>query len=442
MKYLKLYSFFVLACFCFYNCSNSSPESPSIVQASDIDFIFTKEANTSSNKLSQSIQFWEQKLAKQPNASPYLLKLATLLSERFKQTGNIKDLHRSDKLLHQALDTYLLKKAGVYHALAANAITKHDFKSALTFAQKALETEERPDISKLYLFDTQLELGDLAAAKKNLEAYPLKHSFEYLIRKSKLQDVEGDLDAAIFSMEKAFSGLDAQNDTDLYVWALSNLGDMYGHAGKIKKSYESFLQVLQLRPSHHHSMKGIAWIAFSKDKNTDIAKRIMTQIGLENQLPDHHLFLAEIAAFERDERAEAYHTEAFLAKAERPQYQGMYNKYIFDIAIDQPVNLPKARAIAWEEVNKRPSVQSYQLLARSYVKSGDIQLALELSQEKIEGKSFEPEVIYHLGTLYHSAAEPDKAFRYLQEASEAGFELGPMLHKTIKEKLSAITQQG
>ena len=51
------------------------------------------------------------------------------------------------------------------------------------------------------------------------------------------------------------------------IWTFSNLGDLNGHAGNIKTSYDYYLKTLAVDPNNSYALKGIAWIAFSHEKN-------------------------------------------------------------------------------------------------------------------------------------------------------------------------------
>jgi tetratricopeptide (TPR) repeat protein len=77
-------------------------------------------------------------------------------------------------------------------------------------------------------------------------------------------------------------------------------------------------------------------------------------------------------------------------------------------------------------------------MAMYELKKGSSEKALAILDEKVEGKTFEPHVLYQVGFIYKAAGESEKARNYLQQADEASFELGPLLSKKIKNDLKEI----
>ncbi len=410
----------------------SSKTKKPIVQSDDFLPFITNAISITTTNAESDLEFWQGKLKQQPHSATYKTKVAGLLSKRFRAHGNINDLLESDRLLKSALNSKI-QISGIYQALSANAITQHKFQEARAYAQKALKEGERKDVSYLMLFDANLELGDYELARAYLNQQQNKSSFDYLTRAAKLKDIEGDLDGAIQYMESAMDRV--KSNPKLFIWSLSNLADMYGHAGKIKKSYDAYLQVLGLDPDHLHSLQGIAWIAFSHDQNTEYAKEILEHISTQKNSPDVLLALADIAEFEGENSLSAAYKEAFYDEATRAEYAGMYNKYIIELlteSFDQPqLALEKAK----KEVAARANPLAYDLLAWTYLQSGHPEKALQIAKEHVENQSFEPEVIYHLGLIYKMNGREKQGRVYLKEALESAFELGPLTVQKIKQAL-------
>jgi len=111
----------------------------------------------------------------------------------------------------------------------------------------------------------------------------------------------------------------------------------------------------------------------------------------------------------------------------------MYNKYNTLIYADNKSTAQKALEIAKIEVNHRPTPDSYDLLAWSYCSLGDYKKALEIAQEHVVGKSFEPKLNYHLAMIY-KANKMDKMVEPMKKELQASsFELGPILEQKINK---------
>ncbi len=400
-----------------------------VVVSGDYNTYLTTAESKEVVRSAEEMKFWKARWDQSKNDETSVLKLASLYSGRFQLNGKVEDIYTSDSLYLLILKNYPDGHVGIYQSLAVNCITKHEFRQARDYIEKALAIGDHKATSLFMLADVKLELGDYAGARTVLQDFTNKNSFAYLIREAKIKDHEGKLDTAIWLMEKALDRI--KENKSLYTWTKSNLGDMYGHAGRVEEAYRAYLDVLKKEPGYDYALKGIAWIAFSNDHNTAEAKRIINFIAAKKSAPDMHLLLAEIAAFEKNEPEKAFQLKSFESEARNPKYLGMYNKYIATLEAEELSNPAKAIEIAELEIRNRPTPQSYDLLAWGYYQQGQIEKAVKVAQHYVEGKTFEPEAIYHLGLIYHNLDEK-KSQKFLGEASESSFELGPAITENIQ----------
>ncbi|MBN8650491.1 MAG: hypothetical protein J0L67_03640 [Cytophagales bacterium] len=423
---LYLLGFFLIS-------SCSQPNEP-ITKVSDYEVYLTAQP-VSTFDIDADVAFWQARLEATPNDEASILKLAGLYSAQFRKTGESEILNLSDSLYSYVLNT-TSGKAGIYLALAQNSITRHEFRQARTLAEAALKEGGRKAASLLVITDAALELGDVAYASNILKQFTNKNSFAHRIRQVKVKDQEGDLDSAILIMEQAFERV--KGNKELYCWSLSNLGDMYGHAGRIEEAYQAYLSVLQKEPSYDYALKGIAWIALSHDHNYAEAKRIITTLASRKRMPEAHLMLAEIAALENNESEKNIQLTAFVNLTDTNEYKTMYAKYLAGIYADDLAKPELSLAIAEEEIRNRPTPQSYDLKAWALLQLGRSEDALLTAYEHVQGKTFEPDAAYHLGMIYLANNLPSEAKKYLNEAIESSFELGPIITRDIKNTLAKI----
>lgn len=407
-----------------------------VVNPRDYDDYLTYSTNVSTDATIEEIRFWLERLHQNSKDEVAVLKLAGLYSGRFKVSGEIKDIKVSDSLYQSVLKTRPAGSVEIYHCLATNAITQHNFQSAKEYVEKAIELNDKRAASLMILVDVSLELGDYATARRTLQQFRNKNSFAYLIREAKLKDHEGDLEGAISTMERAHHRI--EGNKGLSQWALCNLADMYGHAGRISEAYQLYLETLRINPHDDYALKGIAWIAFSRDFNTTEAKRIINTLASRKKMPDAYLLLAEIAAFEGDKNEQLTQLRRFRATVSQPAYKNMYNKYLATIEAEDFGNADESVDIAKIEIENRPTPQSFDLLAWGLYHQGNFSEALEVAKQKVEGQTFEPEAYYHLGKIYLANGNHLKSKQYLEEALKSEFELGPTVTREILEALRTI----
>ncbi|MBL7724140.1 MAG: hypothetical protein JNK27_08315 [Chitinophagaceae bacterium] len=416
------------------SCNSSTP----ITNTNDYSAYLVKGAiDDEAKKVTSEIEFWSHRLSKDTGGYINMLELARNYLGRFKVKGNVSDLNTGDSLLKRSSEKLAHTDPEILYALTQNSITQHQFQVADKFIQSAEKVKGDIYLLKLLQFDVNMELGRYQAAAKCLEGLGDKSAFDYLIRQAKWEDHKGNTDEAILQMEEALETVKDKKKS-LFCWTLSNLGDMYGHAGRIKESYQAYLSVLKKDPSNLYCLKGIAWIAYSHDKNYREAKRILRYILSQAEMPELRIMLADIAASE-DNRNEARQlTNEFISKVSKPAYGGMYNKYLIQLYCEELSDYDKALSMAKKELMNRFTPETCDLLAWAYYRKGELRKAYEYSSGHVYNFTFEPEALMHSGFIYADIGKTEEARKMLKQCLENEFELGPIAKKQIEVKLAAL----
>ena len=155
-------------------------------------------------------------------------------------------------------------------------------------------------------------------------------------------------------------------------------------------------------------------------------------------MPEANLILAEIEEVEGDEIRKLEYLRKFRSAVSRPGYQTMYNKYLAVLSAEEFDNSKSAISIANDEIANRPTPQSYDLLAWAYYHDGKIHEAMEIAKVHVENQTFEPESLYHLGIIYQVNGDKIMAAKYLREALDSHFELGPAISNKIRRSLEKL----
>lgn len=422
MKTLKILLITACHSLVILSCDHKSVK---IISANDYENYLSGSENKSLLFTKAEIEYWQKKYDSAPNQTLYLSILASNYSKLFEITANINDLLKAEALLVQANETYKYSNVGTIRSLARNYISQHRFKEALILAKKAEAIGEGMKETQKLFFDVQMELGNYADAKKNLDLLQDQQDFDYLIRAAKWNDHLGDLKTTISLMEKAKMIAESFNNSYLKVWCYSNLGDYYGHYGNINKSYEYYLKTLAADPNNCYALKGIAWIAFSHDKNTKEAIRIVNAVSRRHNSPDFYLLKSQIAEYDNKIKMKKDNLDIYFAMLRNHKYGAMYNRYNALIYSEDKNKVSEALEIAKVEINHRPTPESYDLLAWSYFKMGDEKKALAIEQKYIIGKTSEPKINFHLAMIYKANNMTQKVSLLKEELLKSSFELGP-----------------
>ena len=410
-----------------------------ITHPNDYAAYLNEQPNTRLQNINTELDFWKNKLTHAPGDIIAESKIAGLLTKRFGYSGDIHEIHQADSLYRVVNYLNHINSSGTFRSLATNCITQHRFLQAQAYIDSALVLGDDKFQTVLMEFDVAMELGNRYRARKALNSLVDKTSFEYLIREAKYKDhVEGDLDAAIVLMEKAYDKIKDIPSPALLLWTKTNLGDFYGHANRFKESYQCYLDVLAKDPHYYHALKGIAWLAFSHDKDVINARKIVAYLQQQHPVPDYELFLSQMAAWEQDSITYKQHIDNFISTTHNTLYGGMYNKYLFHIEADELNNAQQCLQIAQQEVAHRPTPEAFSWLAWAYCKNGDVQQAMKSARLYVANKCFEPDALFYLGKIYQAGGQQKTARKYLQAAQRSAYELGPVVSKQITESLKAL----
>lgn len=385
-----------------------------------------------STKLFADADFWNTKINPELKQFSVMASRASAYTQVFDATGNIDFLIKAEKDLIESNILTNYNNAGALRSLAANYISQHRFKEALELLKKAEVNGEKLNATKKMLFDVHLELGNYIYAESYLNEIKNPSSFDYLIRLAKWEDHKGNLDGAIENMEKATAIAESSNLDASKKWSYTNLADFYGHAGRIQDSYNHYLKALELDENDAYSKKGIAWIVYSHENNPEEALRILDHVSSYYASPDYDLLKADIAETMNNNQLKTQSLKKYKTEVDKVQYGEMYNKYNVLLYAEAKDKLDEAIQIAKREVENRPTPQSYDLLAWSYFKNGEVKKANTIINEHVYGKTSEPDVLYHIAEIYKAAGKTEEIKPLKQELMASLYELGPTMTKKIE----------
>lgn len=428
MHYLLKYLFFHFALI----LPSQEVQTKNVCDSKDYENYLAFDTNEEVKLLEEEFNFWNTKFLKAPNQYTYLVKMADAQSELFRLNGDISYITQAVNNLEQADALSFKKNSGIQRSLAKNYITLHEFKKALSVLKTAEANGIQLQRTEKMLFDVHMEVGNYALANKYLSNISDKQSFDYLIRKAKWEDHAGNLDKTIANMHLALDKAVESNSDELIQWTITNLGDYYGHNGEIDKSYDFYLKALAMDPSDAYAKKGIAWIAFSNDRNSEEALRIIDAISSYHNSPDYLLFKADIAEFNENEKLkDTYLKSYFNLLDDQKVYDQMYAKHNVLLYAENPNEIEKAFKLAYAEIALRPTAQSYSLLAHIFYKQGDIKKALEIACNHIIDQTYEPEPLFLAAQILKKENMMSVYGEVKNDLVASVYELGPNLEEPI-----------
>ncbi len=420
--------FIVFSFIIIYSCSE---DNIGITNPKDYDRFLSTDHNESFENANKEIAFWSKRLRPDSTGIGDLIPLANSYVALFETTGNIQYLKDAEVLMTKAYSLPSLNKDVYGRTLAHNYIAQHRFKEALHLLEAIHGGISEKRSTGLMLFDIYLEVGEYKKAYHLLTEFENKEDFDYLIRMAKWNDHLGNSEAVIRAMERAKSIAESRGVQDLLIWTYNNLATVYGHSGKIEKSYDYFLRSLKIQPDQVVPKRGIAWIVYSYEKDASEANRIMDSIMIRHISPDHLLFSSELAYFSNDGRETEKYRNQFIDLAENSDYGMMYLSDL--VALYTEIDPIKSIDLAEMELENRATPLTYSLLAFAHLKNENIEGSLRIIEDHVQGKTFEPTALFYSALIYQKAQKNGMLLEVMDQLDEAHFELGPVRMRELDE---------
>lgn len=427
MKHVILYLGTVLL---LASCGHE-PSEP-VTNPEDYNHYLNNRDQPTRTEAENEVEFWSERLRPDSSGVGDLGPLAAAYSRLFETTGKAVYLKNSEILYRKGMEISANNKDIYARSLARNYISQHRFKEAATLLLATLnDPDSRKHPTELMLFDVMMELGNYEEAESYLKSIVNTSDYNYLIRKAKWSDHLGNLDEAIRYMEDAMAIAESRDSKGLKIWTYSNLADFYGHAGRLEDAYAYYLKTLEIQPDNAYVMKGIAWITYAGEQNIEETRRILDTIMTVHKAPEYYLFLAELAEYEGDEEEAYARISDFLNAVNAGDYGAMYNNYLIEIQAER--DPPEAVRLAELEVTNRATPETFHLLAYANLKNGKKARALEIINEQVAGKTFEPMSLYYTALVYEANGKTKEVARIKKELLDATFELGPVLAAKVEK---------
>jgi tetratricopeptide (TPR) repeat protein len=380
------------------------------------------------------MEFWKSRISANTPDYSNTLKYAGTLMGRFHLLGDIRDIKIADSLLQELAIDYNGKEAGPYFSLVSHYILQHRFNDADSVFEIARAIGLKKYETALVAFDINFELGRIALAQQSLKEIRNENDYGYQFRKSKLMHYNGELDSSIKAMQKAVDN--AGRDEALRLAALSNVGDLYIHAGKLDKAYDCFVQCVKANAADMHSIMGIGWIALVKDKKDSLAEKIFRFAAGKTRSPDPLFKLIAVAEQRGDSILQLNYARAFEQKVNDSLYGNMYNKYLIQLYTGIMHEPAKAESIAKKELDHRSTPQTYAWYVWSLLNNNKKEEAFTVYEKYVSGKPLEGLELYWMGKLMQELNKGYNAKKFFIEAKKNLYDLSPAVQADVSKSLA------
>jgi tetratricopeptide (TPR) repeat protein len=365
----------------------------------------------------QLIKFYQSRVARDPEDPLTYSKLGAAYIQKARETGDVAFYELGENALKKSLDLIphpsIATNATVQ--LAAVYLAKHQFKAALTYAQKAAGLGTGDRYPYALIGDAYIELGQYEKAG---EAYAemLGHSGPLYphSRLSYLHFLKGDIGASLEHMRSAVkTAIESNSPVENIAWSRAQLGDLFFHMGDLPAAEKSYRDALAAYPRYHRGLAGLARVHAAQKKYREAIASYQQALSVI-PLPEHVAALGDV------------YTKIGRAQDAKKQYdlveyighlntlnKAIYNRELALFYADHDMKLKIALELAQKELEIRSDIYTYDVLAWTLYKNGRYQQASTAISEALKIGTKDARLLFHAGMIHHGLGNADAARDYL-----------------------------
>lgn len=363
----------------------------------------------------EQIIAFETAFKKAPKDAGIQDRLAGTYLRKMRETVDGSYLARAQNLVTAVLRT----DPENYEAMRRQAeinLQLHHFQKVIAQAGKLIKIRPSDTIAWGLMGDAMMERGDYdAAADAYQKMADLQPGLASYNRIAFYRFVTGDAEGAIEIMRRAIR-LGAATPENL-AWCLSDLGAMLLKTGQLDAAEQSFRSALMNFPGDHHAASGLGYVLAAKG-NFEAAIQSFSLAQARAPLPEYSGALAKLYR-KAGQNELATRQIAMLDIAERLDQSAneIANRNLALAFADLDHNIQRAVEIARAELNIRQDVYSWDALAWTLFKNGEVQKAGEAIKKALARNTPEPNFHQHAAQIFEAMGNSDLARQYANGAT-------------------------
>ncbi len=395
----------------------------------------TKIAKTAT-PADRAIQSAKEKLTAQPQDSALAVALAAAYMQKARESGDASYYGRAEAAVKQALSVQP-DSVEALRALAWVQTGKHEFREALTTAERLQERLPNDPLVYGLLGDAAVELGQYDRAEeafqKMLDLRPGVASYS---RAAYLRELYGDPVGAVVFMERAAQAADIKEPEPL-AWCLVQLGHLYFNQGRLGKAEIAYNNALIAFPQYYQGLAALGRIR-GAEKHYQEAIDLYRQAVDIVPAPDLIAALGDLLMLsgKAEEAEKQYHLVEYIEHVNEVN-QVAYTRQLGLFYADHDRQLEEAEKLAEAEAQRRRDIYSSDTLAWVYYKRGRFAEAQAAMTRALRLGTQDALLLFHAGMIAQGLGDKAQARDYLQRAVETNpyFALrdGETARKTLTE---------
>ena len=369
-----------------------APPAPPVLE--EIPYADREPASLTTEQL---IERYTAELRLRPTAAEVYVNLALAELQAAREDGDPSRYTRAERLFSEALRHDRENAAGL-GGLGSLALSRHAFRAALDFGNRALAVAPDSGYALGVIVDAQIELGRYGDARRTLvRMLDLRPDLASYSRASYFLELHGRTGQARRALRQAIAaGAPAGENT---AWAHLYLGNLEFNHGRYAAAQRSYAEARRVLPGFVHADAAIARLAAARG-DLDAAVSGYERVVQRLPQPSYVIALADVYGA-AGMKPEARRTEQ-LVRAEQALYAANGVNVDVELAlfeVDHGGDAAMAARLLSDLAASQPSVVVQDALAWALHKAGRDTEALTAADRALRLGGDDPSFLFHRGTI-------------------------------------------
>lgn len=386
----------------------------------------------------EAIDLFLARIKSNPNDDVTYQRLGEMYERKAAMTGDLACYEKAEAALRKALELFPESHRSQV-SLAAVLCTRHKFTEGLELARKALKRHPKDVDALATAGDALLETGRYAEAEKAYDdLFKVSKLPPVLSRLANLADLKGETDKALQLMKRAAEEiLKTGGSARDAGWFFARQAEIALNAGRIDEAEKLYASVPPGIDAYHDATAGLGRIRAMRGKDDEAIELYVKAVAIG---PDPHMLAAlgdlYLKAGQPDRAAPLF--EQLLKRTEgKAEY--LRERAMFLANHDR--DLPRALALAEEDLLQRKDVYGYDALAWALYKNGRAEDASRAMAEALKLGTKDANLDYHAGMIHHRLQDREKAKMFLAKALSLNPAFDPRRADEARKTLEAIGRE-
>jgi len=378
----------------------------------------------SATRRDQAIAYLETALARDPDNPLLKGQLINRLVLRFAQEADLSDLVRGEALAAIAI-TLASDRSAALARWSGLQLMQHKFQAAFENAERAVDADPGSAEARGVLLEAALAAGHYRIADREA-ARIAPGTVAGQVRRATWLDAQGKTETALQLMERACRELERIGaEPDVVGWCLTRTAALV-HAVRGPAEAKRLLhRVTTIRPGYRGAVEGLATLALAEGEIETAVAGFRAIVS--DAHPDLYLRLAEALRLAGLPDSAAAAERKFLAIAAIPGNEALFGHplSLYHAERADREGLDAALAVAEREVARRPTTESFDLLAWVHYRRGELERAAAAAERALDWGAPSPTMLYHRGRIFEGLGRISEGRRMIEAATAVPTLLAP-----------------